>query len=65
MVVRITDEDELMPGYLKSIPEDVNGDPIVYSRQEETYTLSFSYSGPDNNICIYAPADGWHCSGVY
>jgi hypothetical protein len=55
----------LIPDYLDKVPPEVNGDPIIFILQGDTYTLSFSYSGPGNKICIYAPEDGWHCSGVY
>jgi hypothetical protein len=57
--------DELVPDYLKAVPTGVNGDPIIYTKQDGTYTLTFSYSGPGNNVCIYAPEHGWHCSGAY
>ncbi len=56
---------DLMPAYIDQIPFEVNGNPIVYQNLGDLFTLSFSYSGPGNNICIYSPEDGWHCSGVY
>lgn len=57
--------DELVPDYLASVPASVHGEPIIYTKQDEAYTLSFSYSGPGNNVCIYTPEHGWQCSGVY
>jgi hypothetical protein len=57
--------DELVPDYLASVPAGVQGDPILYAKQDQTYTLSSSYSGPDNNVCIYAPEHGWQCSGAH
>jgi hypothetical protein len=57
--------DELVSDHLATVPAGVNGERIIYTKQDETYTLSFSYSGPGNNVCVYAPEHGWRCSGVY
>lgn len=56
---------ELVPGYLATVPTGINGDPLVYTKQDGAYTLTFSYSGPGSNVCIYAPEHGWQCSGVH
>ena len=56
---------DLVPAHIDQFPLEVNGDPIIYHKEGDVFTLSFSYSGPGNNICIYSPEDGWYCSGVY
>jgi hypothetical protein len=59
--------EDLVPGYASSIPTEVNGQPIVYSKSDEDYTLSFSYIGPGMNYCTYSTEDGrkWRCSGAH
>jgi hypothetical protein len=56
---------DLVPDYLPAIPAEVNDEPILYERTDESYTLSFSYTGPGLNYCIYTPEVGWRCSGLY
>lgn len=55
----------LVPGYLESFPQEVNGEPIKYSQKDDSYTLAFSYLGPGINHCTYAPEAGWDCYGYY
>ena len=57
--------DELVPEHLAAVPAGPDGEPLIYTRQEETFALSFSFSGPGNNVCLYEPDKGWQCSGVY
>lgn len=58
---------ELVPDYSPSIPTEVNGQPIMYHKTDEGYSLSFSYIGPGMNSCTYSTDDGrqWRCSGAH
>ena len=55
----------LVPGYLASLPGDVNGYPIEYRLTDVSYSLEFSYTGPGMNHCSYTPEGGWDCYGYY
>jgi hypothetical protein len=56
---------ELVPGYVDSIPEEVNGLAIEYKPTPTSYSLRFSYEGPGMNTCVYTPETGWSCSGYF
>jgi hypothetical protein len=56
---------ELVPDYLITVPEVINGEPVMYRPTDDGYTLSFAYVGPGMNICTYSPGPGWRCSGAY
>ena len=56
---------ELVPNYLAVVPNEVNDQPISYTKTEEGYSLSFHYIGPGMNSCTFTPADEWSCSGAY
>lgn len=55
----------LNPDYMIDVPGEVNGFPILYQRQQESYSLEFRYAGPGMNICTYTPENDWHCYGYY
>lgn len=57
--------EELVPGYLSSIPTEVNSAPVSYTKINEGYSLAFHYFGPGMNTCIYIPKEKWRCSGAY
>ena len=56
---------DLVPDYLPAVPAEVNDEPIRYELTDESYTLSFSYTGPGLNLCGYSPEEEWRCSGLY
>jgi hypothetical protein len=56
---------ELVPAFLPDLPPEIQAMGISYMRSESSYTLSFSYTGPGMNHCIYTPEKGWNCSGYY
>lgn len=56
---------ELVPDYISAVPTEVNDIPITYEKVDESYTLSFGYTGPGMNRCTYSPEENWHCSGAY
>jgi hypothetical protein len=40
--------------------------PFKYRQVEKSYELSFSYTGPGTNQCVYrARAKAWKCYGAY
>ncbi|MFN8413657.1 MAG: hypothetical protein U0Z26_14830 [Anaerolineales bacterium] len=57
--------DELVPAYLTTLPTEVNGESINYSKTGGEYSLSFHYVGPGMNTCTYTPKNKWQCSGAY
>ena len=57
--------DELVPGYLPSVPTEVNDESIQYTKTSESYSLAFHYIGPGMNTCTFTPETKWQCSGAY
>ncbi len=57
--------DELAPDYLSSVPAQVNGESIQYTKTDKSYSLAFHYLGPGMNTCTYTPENKWKCSGAY
>ncbi len=56
----------LNPKYLLEVPTEVNGFPIRYKEdQQRGFVLSFSYTPPGMNECVYEPANKWKCRGWY
>jgi hypothetical protein len=57
---------ELVPAYVPRVPpESGAGTVFTYEPKGNSYTLSFSYSGPGMNNCHYVPGKTWSCSGHY
>ena len=55
----------LVPEQLSALPGEVNGYPIGYQAQNNSYILDFSYTGPGMNHCTYTPETKWKCYGYY
>jgi hypothetical protein len=56
---------ELIPEYLALNPLTTEVQDFSYSKNGESYSLSFHYLGPGMNTCNYTPAEKWKCSGAY
>ena len=56
---------KLVPEQLSALPGDVNGYPLGYQAQSDSYVLDFSYEGPGMNHCTYTPGTKWKCYGFY
>ena len=58
---------ELTPKYLDKIPEQVTEHRLNYSWREDSYSLTFNYSGGGVGVgrCSYSPGTEWHCGGFY
>ena len=58
--------EDLIPTFLaESALVSVDGMPVDYTLTTASYQLKFHYTGPGMNTCVYAPENGWHCSGYY
>jgi hypothetical protein len=60
------DRSELVPAYLTAdqlaTPTRTHENyPLEYRRVGEDYELSFHYTGPGTNICVYGPPKEWKC----
>lgn len=56
---------ELIPEYLAVNPLTTEVQDFSYSKNGESYSLSFHYLGPGMNTCTYTPEEKWKCSGAY
>ena len=56
---------ELIPEYLPVNPLTTEVQDYSYSKNGESYSLSFHYLGPGMNTCDYTPKEKWKCSGAY
>lgn len=57
--------DDLVPDYFIALPTGSLIQDLWYTRTDESYQLSFAYTGPGMNVCNYTPEAGWQCSGAY
>ncbi len=56
----------LLPNTISSARKSfVDGYALVYRLTDESYRLTFRYTGPGMNQCDYTPEEGWQCSGYY
>lgn len=55
--------DQLIPTYLTAIPTGEFVDGFTYTREGDSYILTFAYVGRCINICDYRPEQGWVCDG--
>jgi hypothetical protein len=56
---------ELTPEYLTANPLITEVQDFSYSKNGESYSLSFHYLGPGMNTCKYTPEEKWQCSGAF
>jgi hypothetical protein len=57
--------ESLAPDFLAAVPATVNNYPVEYSASGTSYKLSFRYTGPGMNTCVYTPENKWRCTGYY
>jgi hypothetical protein len=63
--------DKLVPAFiagdrLAATMPDGKVRPLEYRQVANGYELSFSYTGPGTNQCVYrASTEGWKCYGAY
>jgi hypothetical protein len=56
--------DDLVPDYFTALPTGSLIQELWYTQVDESYQLSFAYTGPCMNVCNYTPEEGWKCSGA-
>ena len=55
------DLDELSLGMSGVLPKQIDGNPVLYTRTDSGYELTFSYASPLPTHCTYTTVRKWQC----
>jgi hypothetical protein len=59
------DEPARCPENVEILRRVTEAAPYHYRRSDDGYSLSFDYTGPGTNTCVFSPHTKWKCDGAY